>query len=116
MRKEQKMEFVGIWGRGCLHCTQSIFQQINASQYLNTQGDREFQALSEYIITFLKMYFYIVQYHSTDPNAQNLCANGIQSILMGYLRRIFNIILEQNEQMEVGMDKAFISVIHPKKH
>ena len=55
MRKEEKMKFVGIWGRGCLHCTQSIFQQINVSQDLNTQGDREFRALSEYIITFLKM-------------------------------------------------------------
>ena len=55
MRKEQKMEFVGIWERGYLHCTQNIFQQINASQNLNTQGDREFRALSEYIITFLKM-------------------------------------------------------------
>jgi hypothetical protein len=55
MRKEQKMEFVEICGRGCLHCTQNIFQQLNVSQDLNTQGDREFQALSEYIITFLKM-------------------------------------------------------------
>ncbi len=55
MRKEQIIESVGIWGRGFLHCTQSIFQKINASQDLNTKGDREFQALSEYIITFLKM-------------------------------------------------------------
>ncbi len=55
MRKEQIIESVEIWGRGCLHCTESIFQQGNASQDLNTQGDREFQALSEYIITFLKM-------------------------------------------------------------
>jgi hypothetical protein len=55
MRKEQKMEFVGIWGRGCLHCTQNIFQQINVSQDLNTQADREFRELSEYIITFLKI-------------------------------------------------------------
>jgi len=55
MRKKRKIEFVGIWGWGCLHCTQNIFQQINASQDLNTQGVREFLALSEYIITFLKM-------------------------------------------------------------
>ena len=53
MRKEQKMEFVEVWG--CLHCIQNIFQQINASQDLNTQDDREFWALSEYIITFLKI-------------------------------------------------------------
>ncbi len=33
----------------------NISQQISSSQHLNTQGDREFGALSEYTITFLKM-------------------------------------------------------------
>ena len=32
----------------------NISQQISSSQELNTQGDRAFQELSEYIITFLK--------------------------------------------------------------
>jgi hypothetical protein len=42
------------YGWGCLHYTQNIFQQINASQDLNTQGDREFRALSEYILGWPK--------------------------------------------------------------
>jgi hypothetical protein len=29
-----------------------FFQQINARQYVNIWGDREFQVLSQYIITF----------------------------------------------------------------
>jgi hypothetical protein len=69
------------YGWGCLHCTQNIFQQINASQDLNTQGDREFRALSEYIITFLKIYVLYWRYNSTDPNVQNLFTKGILSIL-----------------------------------
>ncbi len=32
----------------------NISQQISSGQDLNTQGDRAFQKLSEYIITFLK--------------------------------------------------------------
>ena len=32
----------------------NISQQISSGQDLNTQGDRAFQELSEYIITFLK--------------------------------------------------------------
>ncbi len=35
------------------------FQEIHASQDLSTQGNREFWALLEYLITFLKMQFYI---------------------------------------------------------
>jgi hypothetical protein len=33
----------------------NISQQIRSSQELTTQGDRPFQELSEYIITFLKI-------------------------------------------------------------
>ena len=31
---------------------------MNARKWVNIQGDREFQALSEYIIAFLKIQFY----------------------------------------------------------
>ncbi len=33
----------------------NISQQISSSQELNAQGDRQFRALSQYIITFLKI-------------------------------------------------------------
>ena len=48
-----------MWVGGCLHCIQNIFQQISLSQELNTQGDRLFQELSEYVITSLKKLFHI---------------------------------------------------------
>ncbi len=80
------------YGWGCLHCTQNIFQQINASQDLNTQGDREFRALSEYIITFLKIYVLYWRYNSTDPNVQNLFTKGI------YIYYKFNLGLITNNQ------------------
>ncbi len=35
-----------------------FFKQINVRQQMNRQGDREFHALSEYIVTFSKRYFY----------------------------------------------------------
>jgi hypothetical protein len=43
------------WEWKCLHCIQNTFPQINASQHLNIQGDRQFRALSECLITFLKI-------------------------------------------------------------
>ena len=55
----------------------NIFQQINASQDLNTQGDRESRALSECIITFLKIYVLHWRYNSTDPHVHNLCTDRI---------------------------------------
>jgi hypothetical protein len=76
------------YGWGCLHYTQNIFQQINASQDLNTQGDREFRALSEYIITFFKIYVLHWRYNSTDPNVKNLCANGIKLFLNVFYIRV----------------------------
>jgi hypothetical protein len=45
----------------------NISQQISSSQELNIQGDRVFQGLSEYIITFLKKTDYCI-----DKNFKNV--------------------------------------------
>jgi hypothetical protein len=76
MRKKQKMNFMGIWKWGCLDCTRNIFQQINAKQDLNTHNDRKFQALSEYVVIFIKIVLYW-QYNTTNGNVQNLCSDLI---------------------------------------
>ena len=92
------MQFVGLWGWGCLHCTRNIFQQINASQDLNTQSDREFQALSEYIITFLEGYFYSDEKFKklVDETKSSLWESGHEDAFIA-LKLFFNKWLQENK-------------------
>ena len=53
--RKQRIFVLVTWEN--LRCTQIIFQEIKAREQINIQGDREFQALSEYIIAFEKRLF-----------------------------------------------------------
>ncbi len=48
----KKCRFVVLVKYGYIHYFQIIVQQINAMKWIDIYDDREFQALSEYIITF----------------------------------------------------------------
>jgi hypothetical protein len=50
--ENQRILVLVSWGP--IDCTQIIFQQINEMSWINIWHDREFQALSEYIIVFSK--------------------------------------------------------------
>ncbi len=50
------MQIFGNCQFRCVHCTQIDFQLINARKEATIQVDREFQALSEYLLTFPKDY------------------------------------------------------------
>jgi hypothetical protein len=56
--KTKKLHLRGIWWWDSLCCTWNVFSQTNAIQNIHIGFCREFNGLSKYAITFLKMFFY----------------------------------------------------------
>ena len=54
LNSENRCGFFIVVSKECIHSIQITFKKVNARSHINIWDDKEFQALSKYIIAFLK--------------------------------------------------------------